>query len=336
VKKTKILVWETGIDVPFVEEIGLSIYRRFDHGRFGRLYYVMYSLIPAGRECMRASVYKDVPGVRLGNQAIGNASRIQIQHPVVTLLDEHEDILALIRLTIRETTRAGYAAEQMVLLAHHMNGEILGSAPFEKVLQSTSLSERRWRQHMGKKVLETDPIYQLGEELDEEEEAIVIEGEATKMNNQRDEGDEEEFVAGEMAWRAKMFHARESVKPAFDSDRTLPEWVDINDLRDEIYVRAEGMGLDPNDIFEKWEYYIVQVSPIPWLDLNQTPLGPWSELRDHGFFGNLALFALNLLSFPASEASCERSIGQERELLGDSMLSLSASSLLSLMRLARA
>jgi hypothetical protein len=31
-----------------------------------------------------------------------------------------------------------------------------------------------------KKVLETDLIYQLGEELDEEEEAIVIESEATK------------------------------------------------------------------------------------------------------------------------------------------------------------
>jgi hypothetical protein len=51
-----------------------------------------------------------------------------------------------------------------------MKGELMGAELFERVLHATSISERRWRQHMRKRVLSSNPIYQLGESDSSEEE----------------------------------------------------------------------------------------------------------------------------------------------------------------------
>jgi hypothetical protein len=108
----------------------------------------------------------------------------------------------------------------------------------------------------------------------------------------------------------RMMRAREEVKPALEAEWSLP--IVIGDLADEIRKRAEGMGFARDDIFEQWEFYIRQLRPFPWIVSVDNSLGPWSELCGH------EVFALNLLWLPASEASCERSIGQERDLLGES------------------
>jgi hypothetical protein len=58
--------------------------------------------------------------------------------------------------------RTGYTSEQIVLVAHHMKGELMGAEVFERVLHATSISERRWRQHMGKRVLSSNPLLHFG------------------------------------------------------------------------------------------------------------------------------------------------------------------------------
>jgi hypothetical protein len=83
----------------------------------------------------------------------------------------------------------------------------------------------------------------------------------------------ETFLADETEWRGEMMQAREDAKSALESEWSLPEWVNIGDVMNEIHERAEGMGFEADAIVEQWEFYIRQVSPFPGILIHHTMLG---------------------------------------------------------------
>jgi hypothetical protein len=129
-----------------------------------------------------------------------------------------------------------------------------------------------------------------------------------------------------------MIYGREKGKDDF-TRVILPKGIAIEQLIEEVENLALHMQMDVHAVRQQWLHWIEQTYPLGSGDIEIKVFDePWRSLPGTGKIPALVDFALNLLSIPASEACCERSISHERDILGENRFRLTSEALMSQMR----
>jgi hypothetical protein len=358
---------QTGMDIPFLEELESAIGNRFESGDYALLHYVMFSLIPEGRNAIRKSFLSHLYAVQTGLEGI------RFNSYSLTLSNEELDVVALVRLNLRMNMEIGTHVGETI--KQERSGFSLGTEFGQSAFRRGFVNTEQWNWVLSQRRKPHERIFPYYDDLSDsecltgssdddlgdlvtrvQEPAIVqvpASGHTARKRLDTEGGcldwdyvssgiggpkldtairiSDAERLQNEQTWRAE-FAMKEPDKSCF-AEICFPIWLTLDHLKDGVLENASLMKLNPNAVLEQWKFWIEDTFPLGGADIDcQLFDEPWRKFSDNNTATDLVAFALNLLAVPASEACCERSIGQERDIFGDHRYSLSKETLLSQLR----
>jgi hypothetical protein len=152
---------------------------------------------------------------------------------------------------------------------------------------------------------------------------------------------DKDLLESEAEWREALVSGHK--KGTEDSaGLTIPAEMTMNDFVEEVRGLALYLKMDADSVVNQWILWITETFPLGKLEVAEPPGDaavrrpffdePWRSVAGTGVLPELVDFALHLLAIPASEASCERSISQERDILGENRYRLTKETLTSQLR----